>query len=106
MSWSITGGGRVEYLNHSPASRWRRQKERSLESETVKYGRESHETQTQEWMCWRGPAAIVNDTPIVLSERMLYKDYDRRRSIEKKILAVSLKGLGPKTNWLAVNRQS
>jgi hypothetical protein len=32
------------------------------------------------------------------SERMLYKDYDRRCSIEKrKILAVSLKGLGAKT---------
>jgi hypothetical protein len=26
--------------------------------------------------------------------------------VEKKILAVSLKGLGAKMNWLAVNRQS
>jgi hypothetical protein len=29
---------------------------------------------------------------------MLYKDYDRRCSIEKKILAVRLKGLGVKTD--------
>jgi hypothetical protein len=50
-------------------------------------------------MRWRGPAAIVNDRPILSSERMLYKDYDRRCSIEKKkYLAVSLKGLGAKTN--------
>jgi hypothetical protein len=26
-------------------------------------------------------------------------------AFEKKILTVSLKGLGAKTNWLAVNRQ-
>jgi hypothetical protein len=49
-------------------------------------------------MGWRGPAAIANDRPIVSSEKMLFKDYDRRCSIEKKILAVSLKGLGAKTN--------
>jgi hypothetical protein len=49
-------------------------------------------------MRWRGPAEIVNDRP---------KDYDRRCSIEKKkILNVSLKGLGPNTNGLTVNRQS
>jgi hypothetical protein len=77
-----------------------------LESETVKYGRESYGTRTREWLRWRVPTAIVNDRPILSSERMLYKDYDRRSSIEKKILAVSLKGLGAKTNWLAVNRQS
>jgi hypothetical protein len=41
----------------------------SLESETVKYGRESHETRTQEWLRWRGPAAIVNDTPVLSPER-------------------------------------
>jgi hypothetical protein len=26
---------------------------------------------------WRGPAAIVNDRPILSSERMLHTDYDR-----------------------------
>jgi hypothetical protein len=37
---------------------------------------------------------------------VLHKDFDRWGSAEKKSLAVSLKGLGAKTNWLAVNRQS
>jgi hypothetical protein len=35
-------------------------------------------------MHWQQPAAIVNDRPILSSERMLYKDYDRKCSIEKK----------------------
>jgi hypothetical protein len=35
-------------------------------------------------MPWRGPVAIVNDKPILSSERMLYKDYNRRCSIERK----------------------
>jgi hypothetical protein len=35
---------------------------------------------------------------------MLHKHYYRKCSVEKKILAVSLKGLVAKTNWLAVNR--
>jgi hypothetical protein len=58
----------------------------SLESETVKYGRESHGTRTQERMHWRGPTAIVNDRSIPSSERMLYKDYDRKCPIEKNNL--------------------
>jgi hypothetical protein len=37
---------------------------------------------------------------------MLWKDYDRNGSVEKKSVVVSLKGLGAKTNWLAVIRQS
>jgi hypothetical protein len=45
-------------------------------------------------MRWRGPAAIVNDRPILSSERILYKDYDCRCSFEKKILVVGVKGLG------------
>jgi hypothetical protein len=38
-------GGGVEYLHRDPASRKRRRKG-SLESETVKYGRESYGTRT------------------------------------------------------------
>jgi hypothetical protein len=34
-------------------------------------------------MRWRGPAATVNDRPILLSERMLHKDYDRKCAVEK-----------------------
>jgi hypothetical protein len=32
---------------------------------------------------WRGPAAVVNDRPIVSSERMLHKDYNRKCSVGK-----------------------
>jgi hypothetical protein len=46
----------------------------SLESETVKYGRESYGTRNR---CWRGPAGIVNDRLVLSSERVLYKDYYR-----------------------------
>jgi hypothetical protein len=49
-------------------------------------------------MCWQGPAATINDRPILSSERMIYKDYDGRCSIEINNLAVSLKGFGVKTN--------
>jgi hypothetical protein len=44
------------------------------------------------------PTAIVNDRPILSSERMLHKDYNRKYSFEKKeIPVVGLKGLGAKT---------
>jgi hypothetical protein len=81
-------------------------KKKSLEFGTVKYCCESHETRIRKWMRWRKPAAIANDRPILSSEKMLYKDCDRKCSYERKLLAVSLKGLGAKTNLLAVNRQS
>jgi hypothetical protein len=29
---------------------------------------------------WRGPAVIVNDRLILSSERMLHKDYDRKKN--------------------------
>jgi hypothetical protein len=43
-------------------------------------------------MHWRGPAATVNDRLVLSSERKLYKDYDRRCSIEKKISGRESKG--------------
>jgi hypothetical protein len=48
-------------------------------------------------MRWREPAVILNKKPILSSERILHKKYGSRCSI-KKILAVSLKGLGAETN--------
>jgi hypothetical protein len=33
----------------------------------------------------RGPAAIVNDRPILSSERKLHKNYNRKCSVENKI---------------------
>jgi hypothetical protein len=44
------------------------------------------------------PAAIVNDRPIISSEKKLHK--------ENKMLVVSLKGLVAKMNSLAVIHQS
>jgi hypothetical protein len=46
---------------------------------------------------WGGPAAIVNERPILSTERMLHKD-DNHKSTVEKILAVGLKGLVAKKN--------
>jgi hypothetical protein len=44
------------------------------------------------------PGIFMRDKPILSSERMLHKDYDRKGSVAKKIkLVVSLKRLGAKT---------
>jgi hypothetical protein len=46
------------------------------------------------------PAAIVKDRPVLSSETMLHKNYDRKGSIakkKKKIYGRDLKGLGAKT---------
>jgi hypothetical protein len=40
------------------------------------------------------PAAIVNDRPILSSESMLHKDYDRKGSLEK------IFGPEPQSAWL------
>jgi hypothetical protein len=65
----------------------------NLESETVEHGYESRWTRIREYLRWRGPTAIVNDRPILLSERTL----TARVHLKKKMLVVSLKGLGTKT---------
>jgi hypothetical protein len=44
----------------------------SLECETVKYGHESRETRTREWLRWRVPSAIINDRPFLSSARALH----------------------------------
>jgi hypothetical protein len=64
----------------------------SLESETVKCGHESCRTWTWEWLCWWGPAAILNGRPILSSERMLHEGYDTSVQLGG-ILVVSLKWL-------------
>jgi hypothetical protein len=99
---SLPRGGRIEYLHRSPVSRRRRQKQNqvpgnitgsscpwgiwirgsgpphlgNLESETVKYVKESRGSRTWEWLRWRGLADIINDRPSLSSERMLHKDYN------------------------------
>jgi hypothetical protein len=50
---------------------------------------------------------FLREKPILSLERMLHKDCERKGSVaKKKSLVVILKGLGPKANCLAVNRQS
>jgi hypothetical protein len=46
------------------------------------------------------PSIFIGVTPILSSERMLHKDYDRKDSVErkKKTLVMSLRRIGAKTN--------
>jgi hypothetical protein len=61
---------RVQYLHCSPACRGPGPPGcGSLESETVKCGRESRGTRIWEWLRWRDPAAIVNDRPILSNRK-------------------------------------
>jgi hypothetical protein len=41
---------------------------------------------------WRRPAAIVNDIPILSSERMLHKSYNRKCSVGEKFTGRESKG--------------
>jgi hypothetical protein len=43
-------------------------------------------------------ALARTDRSILSSERMLHEDYDRKFSVDKKLLVVSFKGLVAKTN--------
>jgi hypothetical protein len=64
-------------------------KKGSLESETVKYDQESHRTWTRKWLCWKGPAAVVNDRPILSSERAPH--INKPAADSNKNLVVSLR---------------
>jgi hypothetical protein len=59
-----------------------------LESET-KCGYESRGTRARQGLRWRGPATVVNDRPILPSEKMLHKDYNRKCSVGEILLIVS-----------------
>jgi hypothetical protein len=50
--------------------------------ETVKHGHEYRGTLTG--LRWRGPSEIVNDRPILWSERILHKDCNRKCSVGKR----------------------
>jgi hypothetical protein len=46
------------------------------------------------------PSIFIRDKPIFSSERILHKEYDRKGSVEKISVVVSLKGLVPiRTEW-------
>jgi hypothetical protein len=46
----------------------------NLKSETIKYGHESKETQIQETLRWREPAAYTKDRPVLSPERAPHKN--------------------------------
>jgi hypothetical protein len=92
-------GGGVEYLHRNPASRRRRQK-RKFESETVKYGSESHGIRTRELMLWRGPAAYTKDRPVPSSERAPQKKQDGNCQRVINIWGSTTR----LTDWLTVSR--
>jgi hypothetical protein len=48
----------------------------SLKSKTVKYGRESQGTRTQERLRWRRPAPCTKDRPVLSKERTPHKKQD------------------------------
>jgi hypothetical protein len=62
---------------------------------------------------WQRQSLFVKDKPILLSERMLHKDYNRKGWTAKKKkkkkknqqqIFMSLKGFGANINWLALWR--
>jgi hypothetical protein len=55
---------------------------------------------------WRKAKHIHKRQTLFSSERMLHKAYDRKSSVEKETVVVTLEGLGAKMNWLTVNRES
>jgi uncharacterized protein involved in response to NO len=81
--WSVISGFKKNSVEHNQPSRVEAgsntctvalrvvgdHEKRSLESEAVKYGRESYGTQTRKLLRWREPAIIINNRPILLSER-------------------------------------
>jgi hypothetical protein len=46
----------------------------SINTEAVKFGRESQRTQTREILRWRGSAAYTNDRPVLSLERTPQKN--------------------------------
>jgi hypothetical protein len=73
---------------------------RSLESETVIYDHESHGMWTREWLCRRGPAAIVNDKPILLSEGAPYNNNPEQLSHNNTNLVLgAVWGLTPRQTY-------
>jgi hypothetical protein len=72
----------------------------SLESETVKYGRESRGTRTREQLQWRAPAVIVNVRPVFSSERERPTSTNPQLSHSDTNLVISSRCvLHRKTDW-------
>jgi hypothetical protein len=105
-------GGGLEYLHRNPASRKRRQKGNpvpGVKLGEIKYGLEARGTQTRERLRWRGPAATVNHTPILSSERALQTKLQLSKEHFKekeKLVTCTDGGLTPgQTSLLTVGRK-
>jgi hypothetical protein len=53
----------------------------SFESETLRCGYESRGTRNREWLCWRGPPAVVTDRPVFPSEKAPHKKPDSNKNL-------------------------
>jgi hypothetical protein len=71
----------------------------SLESETVNHGHESHGSRTRKCLRWQGPGAIVNDRPVLSSERERPTSTNQQLSDSNKILVVS-------PRWVLYSKQT
>jgi hypothetical protein len=54
---------------------------------------------------WQRRSLFIREKPNLSSVKLLHKDYERKGSVAKTNLFMSLKGLGAKTDWLAINLQ-
>jgi hypothetical protein len=90
-------GGEFEYLHRSPVSRRRRRKGKSQIWDSV--------TRTQEWLRWRGLAAIVNGRPVLSSERAPHINKPATNCNNKNLVVSPRWVLDTKTDW-PTNRRS
>jgi hypothetical protein len=91
-NWAIPCRGGVQCLHYSPASRRRQRKRNSRiwDSKGVR---------TRKWTSWRGPAAIVNDKPVLLSERASYVNKSQLPNNNKNLVVSPRWVLYSKTDW-------
>jgi hypothetical protein len=78
--------------------------EGSLETDTVKNGHESRWTRAPEYLRWRGPEAVVNDRPVISSERTPHI-YKRANDSNKNLFLGPQMGAWPQdrlTDWPSV----
>jgi hypothetical protein len=69
-NWSLFSGKWIQSMGTWPS----RLGGGDREFETVKHGHEPCGTLIPEWLRWRGPAAIVNDRPVLSSDRAPHMD--------------------------------
>jgi hypothetical protein len=98
--------GGVEYLHRSPASRRRRQKGKSQIWDSKIWSRVPRDSDPRMNALARTSRNCKWQNDPLFRKDVIWGLWPQVLNWEKKILAVSLKGLSSKTNWLALNRQS